>query len=302
MQSVETGLTNLLASLDADTTKAFHIAQNNQRYKNAVRSTWADNPDAAEYLLAHTNSLYIKKDETPRTGPDKDQDRFVLGVYLDDSMARSEVNARREMLRLALAQEGNHLDDIVIHPATRGVKEHHLFPESIERINQLFGVESARDPFRNRSIKNTVDHGGADQSDLLEIVKRAFCQAFEDVDTAWAVMEKIEGAALKEITFNKRSIHGTCRYDCHFFVDESRRETMEAWMEAYGETIICRAKPLKLSIRKIVVHPSFDSIRGRHAFPRVGRPEPLKNLDLQELRSQSAQVAEEVRRKMHGDS
>ena len=301
MQSIGTGVSNLLAALDTDTAKELRIALNNQKFKEAVRATWADNSDIAEYLLAHTNSIFFAKDETPRKGPDKDEDQFYLEVFLDDAAARAEFNGRREILRLGLAQRGIHVVNIRDYHATWSVKEHHLFPESIERVNQLFGKEPEPGLSHDRPVKSNNDNVGADQSDLLEIVKRAFCQAYEDVDTAYAVMEKIEGAALKEITFNKRNIHGICRYDCHFFVDERHRETMQEWMRVYGETIISCAKPLKLSIRKIVVHPSFESIRGHHAFPRVGRPEPLKDLNLQELRSQSAQVADEVRRKIRGN-
>ena len=63
-------------------------------------------------MLAHTNSLYVEKDTAPRKGRDKDRDHIVLGVYLDDSLARSEINARRELLRLTLAQQGMHVDEV----------------------------------------------------------------------------------------------------------------------------------------------------------------------------------------------
>ena len=88
MESIATGVSNLLASLDVDATRELRIALNNQRFKDAVMGAWADNPDAALYVLAHTNSLYVEKDTAPRKGRDKDRDHVVLGVYLDDSLAR----------------------------------------------------------------------------------------------------------------------------------------------------------------------------------------------------------------------
>ncbi|MEA5021113.1 MAG: hypothetical protein VB027_12240 [Gordonibacter sp.] len=296
MQSVSTGLSNLLASLDPDAAKMLRIAQNNLKYKKAVQDTWADSPDAAEYLLAHTNSIYFKKDETLRKGVDKDKDRFVLGVYLDDSTARAEVNARRELLRLALTKEGIHIDELLIHPATRGVKEHHLFPESIAHINELFGNDIPRDRPPYDSHKTDINLKGSDQSNLLETLKRAFCLAFGDFDQARTVLEKIEGAALAEVTFRKHDARGFRWYHCHLYVSEADVGGMKSIIGRYGDTIISRAKPLGLGIRNILIHTSPASIQGRCAFPPTGRPEPLKDLDLQELRSESARIAEEVRR------
>lgn len=295
MQSVSSGLSNLMATLDPDAAEKLRVAQNNLKYKKTVQAIWSDNPNGAEYLLAHTNSIYFKKDETPRKGAGKDEDRFVLGVYIDDSTARAEINARRELLRLALTKEGIHIDDLLIHPAMRSVKEHHLFPESITHINQLLGNDPARDRAICHAAKTGADLKGSDQSNLLEILKRAFCIAFNDFDQAETVLEKIEGAALAEVTFRKHDARGFRWYHCHLYVDQSHVRGMEAIVAGYGDTIISRAKPLGLGIRDILVQVSPASIRGRHAFPPAGNPEPLKDLDLQKLRSESARVAEEVR-------
>ena len=299
MQSIGTGISNLLATFDSDAAKMLRVAQNNLRFKEAVQSAWSDNPDVADYLLAHTNSLYFKKDETIRKGPDKDEDRFVIGVYLDDPTARAELNARREWLRLSLAQGGNQIDDLLIHPATGNMKERHLYPDAVARSAAYFGEAPVEEQAHARSNADEVDHLGLDQSNLLEIVKRAFCLAIGDLDSAWAVLDKVEGAALREVAFGKRATRGFRRYDCFLYVDEAHRSTMELWIDRYGETVITRAKPLGLSLRSILVRTSFESIRGRHAFPKAGHPEPLKGLDPQELRSESARVAEEVRRKVN---
>lgn len=139
MQRLKQGLDHQIAHFSPDAKKALKIAQNNATYEKAVRQTWFDNPDAAEYLLAHTNSLYFAKDETPRKGIDKAVDRFVMGVYLDDPMARSELNARREVLMLALMRNGMKFDELRIIPSTLGMRERHLFPQSIEKVAGMFG-------------------------------------------------------------------------------------------------------------------------------------------------------------------
>ena len=198
MESIATGVSNLLASLDVDATRELRIALNNQRFKDAVMGAWADNPDAALYVLAHTNSLYVEKDTAPRKGRDKDRDHVVLGVYLDDSLARSEINARRELLRLTLAQQGMHIDEVRDHIAAFDMKDRHLYPDALERLADLFGAPKPGGSLRERPNARPSNGASADQSELLETLKRAFCLSFQSLEHAWAMLEKIEGAAISE--------------------------------------------------------------------------------------------------------
>lgn len=296
MESLATGISNLLAALDPDEAKLLRIAQNNTRYKNSVVSTWSDDPNVADFLLSHTNGLYFKEDTAPRKGAAKDKGWYLLGVYIDDSMARSEINARRELLRLAMAQEGLHVDEIVIHPARAGMKEHHLFPESVERIAQLLGCAQADSPSGKRAPKADARHARADQSILLETVKRAFCRSFENLDQAGSILEKIEGAALVETRFSRRAASGTPYYRLHLYASD--REKMQAVIDVYGDTVISCAKPLGLMIQGIAVHESNETLRGACAFPKTGQPVALEDLNLHELRTESPQIAEDVRRKV----
>ena len=243
MESIATGVSNLLASLDVDAARELRIALNNQRFEDAVMGAWADNPDAALYVLAHTNSLYVEKDTAPRKGRDKDRDHIVLGVYLDDSLARSEINARRELLRLTLAQQGMHVDEVRDLIATFDMKDRHLYPDALERLASLFGTPEPGGSLRGRPNARPSDGASADQSELLETLKRAFCLSFQNLEHAWAVLEKIEGAALAEVSFSKNASHSTQRYRCHLYVAEGDIEGMSAIIGRSGETIISRARP-----------------------------------------------------------
>ncbi|WP_080803348.1 hypothetical protein [Arabiibacter massiliensis] len=301
MQSIDTGIANYLSTLGVDEAKKLRIAQNNQKFKEAVQNAWPDNPSAAVFLLAHTNSLYVKKDEAPRTGPGKDEDRYVMGVYLDDATARSELSARRELLKFLLSKRGIHVDDIVIHPALRGVKENHLFPELIEQANDLLGVDAAaRRDVRVTPAMRDEEAWREDQADLLEILKRAFCLTFPELDQAEAVLEKIEGAALVEAEFHEEARRGGRRHWCRLYVAAEDVPGMEAIVASFGETLRCKAKPLGLRIAQIIVSESPESMRGRRAFPPVGRPEPFADTGLQELRAESIRAAAEVRAKLRG--
>lgn len=301
MQSIDTGIANYLSTLGVDEAKKLRIARTNQGFKEAVLNAWPDNPNAAVFLLAHTNSLYVKKDEAPRTGPDKDEDRYVMGVYLDDSTARSELSARRELLKFLLSKRGVHVDDIVIHPALRGVKENHLFPELIEQANDLLGISTAREGERAAPAQRDEEAWKEDQADLLETLKRAFCLTFENLDHASAVLEKIEGAALVEAEFHENARRGGRRHWCRLYVAPENVASMEAIVARFGETLRCKAKPLGLRIAQIIVSESPESMRGKRAFPPVGRPEPFTDTGLQELRSESIRAASEARAKARGE-
>lgn len=146
MQSLKAGISHQLAHFGPQSAKAFKIAQNNDAYEQAVRKTWSDNPDASEYLLAHTNSLFFAKDETPRKGEGKEIDRYVMGVYIDDPMVRSELNARRELLMFHLMHAGMRFDELRIIPSTMGMRERHLFPQAVERVNEIFGSKPLEQP------------------------------------------------------------------------------------------------------------------------------------------------------------
>ncbi|MBR5258864.1 MAG: hypothetical protein IKV48_00015 [Eggerthellaceae bacterium] len=138
MQSLKAGIDHQIAQFGGESARAFKIARNNAAYEQAVRQTWFDNAAAAEYVLAHTNSLYFAKDDTPQKSGESSE-RFVMGVYLDDAIARSELNARREVLMLALARSGISFDELRIIPSTMGMRERRLFPNAVKRVAELFG-------------------------------------------------------------------------------------------------------------------------------------------------------------------
>lgn len=318
MQSIGTGASNVLAEFGPELAAVLRNAQNNEKYARSVRKAWADNPEAADYLLAHTNVMFFEKDEAPRKGPDSVKDRYNLCVYVDDSLANSELNARRELLVLMLAQEGMHFQNLVIRFATKDAKERHLFPELVEEarsraqgnrreeaaqqepasdedIAELAGriddpvlserfrtamtVTSGDPSSRPDSSNSWIGREGADrqikdESRLLEILKRAFCQAFEDYEQAWAVLERVEGASLDEVSFSKTARSGTARYRCHLYTSDS--EGLREILAAYGGTVASRAKTLGLTLAGISVHESPEPIRGMHAFPESGHPLPMR--------------------------
>lgn len=288
MQSVSTGIAKYLSALDPAAAKTLRAARSNRRFEAAVRRVWDDNPFAAEFVLAHVNSLYFAKDETPRKGPDKDVDRYVLGLYVDDPTARAEINARRETLSLALMQDGFRFDEVRIFPSRMGMRERHAFPESVERAAALLAgkgplsdeqaAESSeeasaakrQDPRTSRAARLHRD----DESRLLETFKRAACQAIGDVDQTAALLARVEGAALEERYGSQGKRQRRAQYACRLYV--ASPEPLREVLGAFGPSIIAHAKELGLNLVGIDVRQSPAELSGSVAFPACGAPVPYR--------------------------
>lgn len=318
MQSVGTAVSNLLAESFPELAAALRIARNNEKFAVAVRKAWAKDPGVADFLLSHTNAMFFEKDRAPRKGVGKNDVRHDLCVYVDDSLANSELNARRELLVLMLAQEGIHFQNFNIRFATRSMKDRRLFPQIIEELSQRSRSDRGEDlpqreiasgesiaeladkiddPLLSERFKTamTVTVGSPssqpdasnswigreeadcqikDESRLLEIVKRAFCQSFPDYEQAAALLDQVEGASLEEVSFSRVARSSKNRYHCHLYT--SHPKELDEIMSAFAETVISRAKKLKLYLDKFSIHESPEPIKGKRAFPRSGHPLPMR--------------------------
>ena len=286
MESISTGLGDFLESLDADKARLFKIAEHNRRFEAAVRRTWGDSPDAADYILAHVNSLFFAKDDAPRKGAAKGRDEFFLGLYVDDSLASAEVNARREMLQLSLLQDGFRIAEVRIFASKLGMKERHAFPDAVARVNALLYSapadadaevdderEAARDGERGFTLR--VE----DESKLLETFKRAVCLALGDIDHAQAVLGRVEGAALEEATFDAQKRRGQARWRVRLYAADP--DPLREVMRAFGPAVASRARGLGLHVASIDVMESPARLAGESAFPPAGAPRPLQSYRLE---------------------
>lgn len=98
MQTLGTELDRTIAGWGPEAAAALKRSRNKDRFRAAVERTWRLRPDVGRFVLMHTNGIYIAKDERPRKGPDRHKDWWVFGMYLDDAMARTEVDAWQSVL------------------------------------------------------------------------------------------------------------------------------------------------------------------------------------------------------------
>ena len=93
---------------------AFRAAQVEKRWAAAIEHVYKGN---FRLVLEHTNAVYIMKE----------QNRKILAVYLDDSVIRSDVKVRQELVKMALAKEGELIDEFKVYPSKFGMKARHPY-------------------------------------------------------------------------------------------------------------------------------------------------------------------------------
>ena len=272
MQTLGTELDRTIASGGPDAAAALKRSRNKDRFRAAVERTWRLRPDVGRFVLMHTNGIYIAKDERPRKGPDRHKDWWVFGMYLDDAMARTEVDAWQSVLLMNLEQEGFAVNELRFFPAKWDMRQRRLFPELWEE------GESARVPGNRDGLKYQ------DEARALDIVKRAVFLVFEDTELAWALLEKVRGASVREMfaagptgetAARDGKRQGEKRYRLLLYVDDVAQT--KPIVEAYSEAIRSRARLLGLRLGSIWVRKAPPLLAGKHAFKRTGASEPLRD-------------------------
>lgn len=121
-------LMTVLAAGDDAWRKAQRAAAVNVAWRNAVEAVYKD---AAEMVLNHVNAVYIMAaDEVVKGAPTKASHTGTgaqLVVYSDDSLIRSDIDARQEFLKMKLKEQGEHVETFKILPSRFDMKARHPF-------------------------------------------------------------------------------------------------------------------------------------------------------------------------------
>ena len=126
MQSISKYLDECIKAMDGNAAKFLRIAQNNDIYIESVKVVWPER-EAARMILDHTNAFYVRKDDRPRIGPDKDKPYILCEICVDDALIRSELDTHKELLDIVLHQKGLTFNELRLIPARRGMKKKHPF-------------------------------------------------------------------------------------------------------------------------------------------------------------------------------
>lgn len=272
MQTLGTELDRTIAGWGPEAAAALKRSRNKDRFRAAVERTWRLRPDVGRFVLMHTNGIYIAKDERPRKGPDRHKDWWVFGMYLDDAMARTEVDAWQSVLLMNLEQEGFAVNELRFFPAKWDMRQRRLFPELWEE------GENARVPGNRDGLKYQ------DEARALDIVKRAVFLVFEDTELAWALLEKFAVPRCGRCSprgqparrrLGMASDRGRSATGCFFTWTTWRRQS-RSWRRTprpFGRAPACWG----LRLGSIWVRKAPPLLAGKHAFKRTGASEPLRD-------------------------
>lgn len=88
--------------------KARRAQQVKSMYKTVIEQMFAGNPASGKILLDHTNAVYIIRESKPCS------DAKVLVVYVDEGIYATELNARREVIKMKFSLMGEELSEFRI--------------------------------------------------------------------------------------------------------------------------------------------------------------------------------------------
>ena len=156
-----------LDSLSGSTLKSIGIDNDDLIRKNKrisqVKEIWKS--VASPYILKHTNNVIILNDE--KSGK-------KLIVYVDNSLVATEINARRELIRLKILQEFNEMiDSFEIHVSYGRYKKNYIFNEEEVRPDEDYRKE-AISPEAALRIEDKISK--MENKELKDAINRAFKQ------------------------------------------------------------------------------------------------------------------------------
>lgn len=269
MRSLSGELSKSLQQLDPGFARQVRIARNKAAYINAVVRVCGGNTAMAALILAHTNAVYIRKDDSLRKGAEKTRPYILCEVCLDDALVRSEVNIRQEILKVALAHEGISFDEFRIITAKGGMRSRHPFSRHAEAL--LSGDASALADVGIQVARPVQVESASEKTANLENVKRALILVFGDLSDA--VLASIEAADISLAVMGSFGDGRLSSRPTYWLRLYSSDERIRALLTENAPAIVSRAREIGLRIRRLEVCASEGPMRGRSAFPRMGAPE-----------------------------
>lgn len=148
MRKLAVDVEKLIASWERDgsfSRKEMRAAMVNKKWEYAVRAVFKD---AAQFVLDHINAVYVVSGEQGATLRRFDRSRSeaqdavagvtgkVVAVYSDDSMVRSELDNRQELLKMKMHEQGEQVEALRIIPSTRDMKGRRPFALENEKSRQ----------------------------------------------------------------------------------------------------------------------------------------------------------------------
>ena len=119
-----------LSTLDPDVQKIFKVKRVQNAFARAVARVFKS-PAATRLVLENVQAVYVMRDTRPyKQGATPE---IYLQIYSSDSTVRSELDMRRDWIRLALIEEDIHYDDMKIYASKLNMKKRKPYKDLLER-------------------------------------------------------------------------------------------------------------------------------------------------------------------------
>ncbi len=138
MKKLGVGIQSILSNINGEEKEQNSLrraAEVNHIWKTAVEEVYGD---ASNLILEHTNAVYIMSAEAVDDAKIADRVAHggtVLVVYCDDSMIRSDIDARQEFLKIKINKQGERVEIFSIKVSKFGMKSRHPFLNLLESNN-----------------------------------------------------------------------------------------------------------------------------------------------------------------------
>lgn len=130
MKHLSAGISDLVASFgfqDIKAKQAYRAAKVNEVWKKAIEAIYHDK---SSLILDHVNAVYVIKAsdiKDSRVLSRVGAGDTVLVVYADDSVVRTDLDARQELIRIKLNEQGEHIGAFSIKASRFDMKNRHPF-------------------------------------------------------------------------------------------------------------------------------------------------------------------------------
>lgn len=183
MKHLSSGMSELVASFDSlnsKTKQAYRTAKVNEVWKNAIEAIYHDK---ASLILDHINAVYVIKAsdiKDSRVLSRVEKGDTVLVVYADDSIVRTDLDARQELIRIKLNEQGEHIGAFSIKASRFDMKNRHPFHQEVDGIlsghpkyslRELLPEEKESIHHQVQSVENPVVRDALEKAFLASIAR-----------------------------------------------------------------------------------------------------------------------------------
>ena len=154
--------------------KPMRIRSVQRKWEQAIRKVYRGE-GVADMVLSHINAVYLMKDDRAAARHDEAALQKLV-VYVDDSLVRSDLDARQEFIKMSLASQGERVDAFSILPSKGNMKKRKPFAVVDDEGNRLAHIydRARRRPLssdRLASIEERV--GTVDNPEIRAAMRKA---------------------------------------------------------------------------------------------------------------------------------